>query len=104
MGKKEWCNILERAFQSEVIKEIKERLVGAIVLKNDPNYLQGVPDLIILYSDRWAALEVKKTKEARLQPNQQYYVLLMNSMSYASLIHPENKKEVLDELEQALRI
>ena len=44
--------MLERDFQSKLIKEIKIRLPGALVLKNDANYKQGVPDLLILYKQR----------------------------------------------------
>lgn len=103
MGEEEWCDILERAFQSELIKEIKRRLPGSIVLKNDSNYIQGIPDLLILYKDRWGSLEVKKHEKATCRPNQQHYVDLMNEMSYSAFIFPENKEEILDELERTLR-
>ena len=95
--------MLESQFQSKLIKEIKDRFPGCIVLKNDAGYLQGVPDLIVLHNDNWAALECKKTAKAKHQPNQDYYVGKMNEMSYASFICPENKKEVLNELEHALK-
>ena len=95
--------MLESQFQSKLIKEIKDRFPGCIVLKNDAGYLQGVPDLIVLHNDNWAALECKKTAKAKHQPNQDYYVGRMNEMSYASFICPENKKEVLNELEHALK-
>ena len=95
--------MLEKHFQSKLIKEIKVRLKGAIVLKTDPNYIQGLPDLLILYKKRWAALEVKKSKTATHRPNQDYYVKLMNEMSFARFISPEVKEEVLDELCKALQ-
>ena len=95
--------MLESQFQSKLIKEIKDRFPGCIVLKNDAGYLQGVPDLLVLHNDNWAALECKKTAKAKHQPNQDYYVGKMNEMSYASFICPENKKEVLNELEHALK-
>lgn len=93
---------LEREFQAKLIKELKVMFRGCIIIKNDPNYIQGIPDLLILYNDRWAALEVKKSKRAHHQPNQEYYVDLMNQMSFASFIYPENKEEILYELQQAL--
>ena len=103
MGQKEWCNILERDYQSKLIKKVEKLLPGAIVLKNDPNYKQGIPDLTIFYKSKWATLEVKKSKSAEAQPNQKYYVEQMNGMSFSAFIYPENEKEVLDELERALR-
>lgn len=93
---------LERDFQAKLIKELRVMFKGCIILKNDPNYIQGVPDLIILYNDRWAALEVKKSEQASHRPNQEYYVDLMNEMSFASFIYPENKEEILYELQQTL--
>lgn len=48
-------------------------------------------------------LEVKKSANAAHQPNQDYYVEKMNLMSFARFIYPENKKEVLHELQQSFR-
>lgn len=93
----------ENAFQAELIKEIKRRFPGAIVTKLDANYIQGIPDLLILYKDKWATLECKKSESAPKRPNQEYYVDMMNGMSYSNFIFPENKEKVLNELEQSLR-
>ena len=93
---------LERDFQAKLIKELKQIFRGCIVMKNDSSYIQGIPDLIILYRDKWAALEVKKSEDAPHRPNQEYYVELMDEMSYASFVYPENKEEVLYELQQTL--
>lgn len=93
----------ENAFQSELIKEIKELLPGCMVLKNDPEYIQGIPDLTIFYKDRWATLEVKRASNASHRPNQDYYVDKMNEMSFSRFVSPENKKEILNELQSALR-
>lgn len=91
---------LERDFQASLIKELKAMFNGCIVMKTDPTYIQGIPDLLILYNDKWAALEIKRSAKAHKQPNQEYYVGLMNEMSFSSFICPENKEEVLDELQQ----
>lgn len=93
----------EAQFQKELIKKIKDRLPGCVVLKNDPNYIQGIPDLTILHKDKWAALECKKERDASHRPNQDYYVGKMNDMSYAAFVYPENEEEILDELERALQ-
>lgn len=90
---------LESTFQSKLIKELKNRFPGSIVIKNDSSYIQGIPDLLILYEDMWATLEVKKNARSSHRPNQDYYVDLMNRMSFSSFIYPENKEDVLDELE-----
>jgi len=91
----------ENEFQRKLIKEIKTRFPGAIVLKNDPNYIQGIPDLTIFYKNKWATLECKKDKKAERQPNQEYYVETMNSMSFSRVIFPENKEEVLNDLQHS---
>ena len=72
-------------------------------MKMDARVKQGIPDLLILYKDKWAALECKRCKNAHIQPNQKRYVEKMNNMSYASFIYPENKEKIFDELEQTFR-
>ena len=92
----------ENKFQEKLVKELETRFPGSIVLKNDPNYIQGIPDLTILYKNKWAALEVKDSENAPHRPNQPYYVDLLDKMSFSRFIYPENKEEVLDELQRAL--
>ena len=91
--------MLESKFQANLIKDIKKRFDGCIVMKNDASYIQGIPDLLVLYKDKWAALECKKTANARKQPNQEYYVGRMDEMSFSRFVSPENKEEVLRELQ-----
>ena len=91
----------ENAFQSKIIKELKERFPGCMVLKNDPEYIQGIPDLTILYKEHWALLETKRASDSSHRPNQDYYISKANEMSFGRFISPENKKEVLDELQSA---
>lgn len=90
--------MLENKFQAKLIKEIKDTLPGCIVMKNDSSYIQGIPDLLILHKDKWGSLEVKKSANAKHQPNQDYYVKKMNGMSFSSFIYPENKDEVMTSL------
>ena len=96
--------VLERNFQHDLIVELKELFAGCIILKNDPNYQQGIPDLIILFEDKWAALEGKRSRDAPLRPNQAYYVGRMDKMSFSAFIYPENKEEILDALQLAFGV
>ena len=92
----------EGDYQRELKEKIQETIPGCIVLKNDSSWLQGVPDLTVLYGGKWATLEVKRSAKESHRPNQDYYVGKMNEMAYSSFIFPENEKEVLDELQRAL--
>jgi hypothetical protein len=94
---------VESRFQARLIKELYQLFPGCIILKNDPEYIDDIPDLLILFGDRWAALECKSAAEAARQPNQEWYVEKMNEMSFAAFIFPGNKERVLDGLQLALR-
>lgn len=95
--------MLESQFQAKLIKELKKLFPGCIVMKNDSGYLQGIPDLLILFNDKWAALECKQHTGAKKQPNQEYYVGKMDEMSFSRFICPENKEEVLHDLQQSFQ-
>ena len=94
----------ERDYQAKLIKKLKQIFPGCIVLKNDSGYMQGIPDLTVLYKDRWAALEVK-VREPRssdaFEPNQEWFLETMNEMSFAACIFPENEEDVLSGIQQA---
>lgn len=95
--------MLERDFQRDLIKDLEARFPGSVVTKMEP-YIQGIPDLLILYKNRWAMLECKKSERDMLKnprPNQHYWIDILDKMSFASFIYPENKDEVLHDLEQA---
>ena len=95
---------LERDFQANLIKELKTTFPGCIVMKNDSSYIQGIPDLLVLYNDKWASLEVKKNASAKRRPNQEHYVDKMNEMSFSRFVYPENKDEVLRDLERTFYV
>jgi hypothetical protein len=92
----------ENIYQRSLIKRLKEEIPGCIILKNDPNYIQGIPDLLLLVGDRWFALEVKRSVNAPHRPNQDYYIDRMNEMSAAYYVYPENEDEVIDEILRSL--
>jgi hypothetical protein len=96
--------IKESAFQAEVINDLKDIFPGCFVLKNDADYIQGIPDLMILYFDKWAVLECKRSLKEPYQPNQEYYLEILDDMSFASMICPENKEAVLYELQRSFSI
>lgn len=94
---------VESPFQARLIQQLYQLFPDCIILKNDPEYIDDIPDLLILFNDRWAALECKASARAARQPNQGWYIDKMNQMSFAAFIHPGNKEQVLDELQLALR-
>lgn len=93
----------ENEFQASLIKELKKLFKGCIVTKLKSGHIQGIPDLLILYKDKWATLECKRSEKETHQPNQDYYVEKMNEMSFSRFICPENKEEVLYELQQTFK-
>lgn len=91
----------ENAFQAKLKIRLREMFPGSIVTKLDPNDIQGIPDLLVLYKSKWAVLECKRGLTASKRPNQEYYVDLLNDMSFSAFICPENEEEVLNELQSA---
>ena len=94
----------ESEFQHNLLVKLKIRFPGCVVMKNDANYKQGFPDLLVLYKDRWACLECKRSANAPRRPNQDYYIRTLGEMSYASFISPDTEEEVLNELERTFGV
>ena len=94
--------MLERTYQARLIRKLEGMFPGCFILKNDSGYLQGVPDLLILHGRNWAMLEVKMEADSSHRPNQDYYVNLLNGLSFAAFINPSNETEILRGLQQAL--
>ena len=93
----------KNGFQAKLKKELKEMFPGCFITKLDSGDIQGIPDLLILYKDKWATLENKRNVKATKQPNQEYYVEMMDKMSFSRFICPENKDVVLSELRKKFR-
>lgn len=96
---------LESAFQAKLIRKLKRLFPGCHVLKLDSGYQQGIPDLLILFHDKWAILEVKRREprsERDWEPNQEWFIEEFNSMSFSACVYPENVEDVLYGLQQAL--
>jgi len=94
--------MVESKFQRELIQDLEEMLPGALIYKNESK--QGLPDLTVLYGEHWALLECKKSRDSHHQPNQDYYVQLADKMSFSRFVFPENKQEVLDDLQYAFGV
>lgn len=92
--------MLERDYQKKLVQKLKKTFPESYVIKNDAQLKQGIPDLLVLYNNKWAALEVKQSEKASHRPNQDYHVDNMNSMSYAAFIYPENEEKIFSELKE----
>ena len=100
--------MVESKFQQKLIIKLESIFPGCLILKNDPTYIQGIPDLLILYKKKWAMLECKDdissmSSTSSSVHSQKYYVRLLDKMSFARFIYPQNEEEVLNELQQAFR-
>jgi hypothetical protein len=92
----------ESQYQAQLIRKLRSLFPNCVILKNDPTYIQGIPDLVIFFEDRWAFLEVKANARSAHSPNQDYYVERLNEMSFAAFIYPSNEEVILGDLQQAL--
>lgn len=63
-------NRIEKNLQTQIKKFCEER--GAVVLKTSPGVLNptGIPDLIIIFKEKWSMIEVKASLTAKKQPLQ----------------------------------
>ena len=91
----------ESQYQGKLIKKLERTFPGCMVLKNDPQYIQGILDLTVLYHHMWAMLEVKAGQSSPFQPNQEYYIEYLGQMSFAAVIYPEIEEDVLSALQEA---
>lgn len=93
----------ETGYQAKLVKKLYKMFPGCVVVRNDPEYIQGIPDITIFHEDTWGMLEIKISENAPVRPNQGYHVQKMNAMSYAAFIYPENEEVILSELQQTFR-
>jgi hypothetical protein len=94
-------DVTEAGYQAQLIRKLKRSFPGCVILKNDSSYIQGIPDLTLLWRQHWATLEVKMADDSPRQANQEYYVRQMNDMSFSAFICPDNEREVLIALQEA---
>lgn len=89
----------ESAYQAKLVAKLKNMFPDCFITRSDPAQNQGVPDILILFGDKWAMLEVKRSASEQVQPNQEYYVDKFNGWSFAAFIYPENEERVLNDLQ-----
>lgn len=89
----------ESQYQASLVRRLEATFIGCLVVRMDASRIQGIPDLLILFGNRWAGLEVKIDETSRVQPNQRYHIEHLHSMSYCSFIYPQNEDEVFHELQ-----
>lgn len=95
---------LENEYKRGLKDRIEARFIDCIVLKNDEQMIQGIPDMTILWGPRYAVLEVKRSADASFRPNQEHYLNKILGMGgIALVIYPENEEEVLDALQHAFQ-
>jgi hypothetical protein len=94
----------EGVYQNKLVRRLQDMFPGCFILRNDPLLNQGIPDILILFRNRWAMLEVKTHSRFVRQPNQDYWVSLFGEMSFAAFIYPENEEEVLDALQSTFGV
>ena len=80
-------NVKESDFQANTIKKLKVMFPGAIITKLDASYILGIPEVLILWGQRWAVFEFKKYVHATKRQNPDSYVDRMNTMSFARVIY-----------------
>lgn len=97
--------MLESTFQKKFCDRLREDYPGCVILKNDPNYQQGILDWLMLWGKKWAMFEIKRKEpsDRDFQPNQQWWLETLGGMSFAACVYPENEEEVLRELQQAFQ-
>lgn len=89
----------ESDFQKKLIEKLETTFPGSIVMKNDPTYIQGIPDLTMLYKNTFVAFECKRSETASRQPNQEWYINEIKKMGgLAYFIYPENMEEIIDDI------
>lgn len=93
--------MLESEFKSRVFERLRLIFPGCVLIHNDEQMQQGIPDTLLLWSEHWAMLEFKRATKAQRRPNQEYFVKMFDRMSYGAFIYPENEEEVLRDLQEA---
>ena len=93
----------ETKFKKMFKKKLKRLYPECIIVEADPTYFWSVPDVYFFLGSFWAALEFKRTEGSSRRPNQEYWVEVLDKMSFARFVYPGVEEEVLSELEAAIQ-
>lgn len=96
--------MLESDFKQMFFDELRDILPGCLILRGNSAWIQGFPDNVVLHRDGWFAFEFKRGPRAKRRPNQEYYIDLLDDMSYSTFVDPTNYREVLDAVQQAFGV
>lgn len=95
----------ESAFRTSFINKLKSLSPDIMVEFADPKKVNGIPDLIIFFREKYARIETKRSSTASKRLHQEYYINLFKSQGiYATFLTPENEEEVLNELRRYFKI
>lgn len=92
----------EKLVQSNLIKHLKSK--GFYVIKTHPGLgtPTGCPDVIALGEGFWIAFECKDRSNSKHQPLQKETINKLNEMSFAWVIHNDNYKDVIKDIDNLL--
>lgn len=93
----------EGRFKERLLERLKSEFPGCVILWGNSAMRQGIPDILVLHNQHWAMLEAKESEKAAHQPNQDYYVDILDDMSYAAFVYPENLEGVILDLQHTFR-
>lgn len=88
----------EIPFERKFCKKLRDLHPDVYVMKNDASLVQGFPDRVIYFHDKYAILEFKRSANASRRPNQDWYINNFAQYTYSSYVYPENAEQVFNDL------
>lgn len=99
------ANMIEGTYRSKLIKKLKVHFPGLIVLHNNPNQIKGIPDLTLLYHNRYAMLETKMAPNSSKRPNQDTWISYFERQgAFSAFVNASNEKEIINELRRYFEV
>lgn len=94
----------ESRLQHLIIGWLKDKGAYVIKTKPQPGTPTGCPDIIALFGDRWAAIEVKKSENASFRPGQKPTLAYLSAFNgwLVFVCYPDNWPDVKQQLGERL--